>query len=308
MLAIATAMADENSSQEFNTTINETIAINETQENTTEPVKVAKLTITNFIPKEFEIGDVQFNIEVKNTGDLDFKNLRAFISGEGFYTYNVLPIGQLNPKESAYMVVMGKFEKAGKINLSITLDQFLFSQSVNITDPNKASEEQKLEKLRQEEEKQKALDSLTLVLEDLELNYTKLEKELYDKKEDKYDVSDITLKDLKDYLRKLRADITVGDLNQSKATLNVALDEFNYQKEKLANVKLIKQPFMEIVRSNLLLISSLAASIITFFALFELLHKKKESIKKIVEVRYANGKTKTTVEEKNNPEKKKTDK
>ena len=104
--------------------------------------------------------------------------------------------------------------------------------------------------------------------------------------------------DLKKYLRDSRFSLTTGDVDRSRASISQALKEFEYEKNKLENAKPLKQNLVEKFRGNLVLISSMAAAIITLFTFYELLKKKKESItKKITEV-------KITFEKKNNGDKK----
>ena len=48
--------------------------------------------LTNFIPKEFKLGESQLNIQLQNTGTTELKNLLAFVSGKGFSTSDITPI------------------------------------------------------------------------------------------------------------------------------------------------------------------------------------------------------------------------
>ena len=77
--------------------------------------------MSNFLPKEFMLGDVQLNIMVQNTGTDNLSNLMAVVTGKGFASYDVTPIDTLGPGEKSYILVMGTFRQAGNITLTPAL-------------------------------------------------------------------------------------------------------------------------------------------------------------------------------------------
>jgi len=80
---------------------------------TTEFVNLSNLSImrdieiTKFFPKEVKLGDVQFNIQIKNNLDETLENVFAIVSGKGFSTYDVVPIDSLEPFGKDYIFVNG---------------------------------------------------------------------------------------------------------------------------------------------------------------------------------------------------------
>jgi len=281
------------------TQLNESVS-----ENITQKGEVADFTITDFIPQEFKIGDAQFNIRVKNIGNVEIKDLVAIVSGKGFSTYDVIAIDSLKPEETSYIIVMGNFRERGNITLNIRLFNKLFYQNVTVIDPNYEGDQQRLIELKKEEEaKNRLIDDLSVQLGELEANFTILENEFNAKKAKNYDLSGVNLEELRKFLRDARSSIVVVDTDRAKVSLSLALDEYNYQKNKLDNAHPIKRSISDIVRGNLILFSSMAGAIITLFTLHEILKKKQESLsKKIMEVKVTFEKK---VEKKEEPKKKK---
>ncbi|MEK6827360.1 MAG: hypothetical protein AABX99_02640 [Nanoarchaeota archaeon] len=63
--------------------------------------------------------------------------------------------------------------------------------------------------------------------------------------------------------------------------MNLAGEEYLAQKNRLDNAG--KLPLINIIKNNVVLFSTFAGAILTFFALYELFKKKKEDITKISE-------------------------
>ncbi len=278
-----TTLSGETNISEEITTINESVLDN----TTTKKEQIVDFKITNFIPNEFKIGDTQLNIQVKNIGNTELKNLIAVVSGKGFSTYDVVGIDYLKPDTSSYILVTGNFREMGGITLTIRINEKVFYQNITVIDPNYVDDQQRLKALQEAEEaRKKNIAEQQSQLEDLEKKYIALENEIGTKKEQNYDVSGINLLDLKNFLRNAESNIVVGDADKAKANLKIASDEYTYQKNKLDSSKQITKSFFYKVKDNLVLISSTAASIITLFALFEILKRKKESLsKKVMEVK-----------------------
>jgi len=280
------------------------------REEETLPDEVELIMMSDFVPKEFRVGDVQFNVKVKNVGTVKMENLAALVSGKGYSTYDVISIDSLKPDESSYIIVMGAFKERGNIRLTIRIGDFQFYQDVTVIDPSSVDDNKKLEEMKKaEQEKKRNLELLSKQLDDMEKNYTSLETALHDKKVNKYDVSEISLADLKASLRSARASLAVDDAIGAKASLSRAEDEFEYQKGKIESAQLIKRSFWDTVRNNLLLVSSTAGAILTLVAAYELLKKKKESIStKVVKVKMIFGKKKIKKSAKNEKKKGRKDK
>ncbi len=259
--------------------------------------EIMSFDMVDFLPKRFNIGDAQFNIKIKNKGNVKLGKLVALVSGKGYATYDVMPIEYLNPGESSYIIVMGSFKTAGEIELTIKVNDDIFVQNVTVVDPYYVDAAQR----RKDEAaaaaaKRQLIEVLETQVKELELNYTALETELRVKKENNYDVADISLVDLKSYIRDARSSILMEDPVKAKASIEVAHDELQYQAEKISEAKLIKKSWMDTFRSNLLLISSTAGAILTLFAAYELFKKKKEAVaEKVMNVRVSFAKKKLKI-------------
>lgn len=261
-------------------TTNETILINDTNiTNSTNSTNVLSdiltdnLVLTSLFPKDAKVGDAQLNIQVQNVGDVEIKNIIAIVSGRGYSTYNVVPIDSLKTGEKSYVIVSGNFREEGIIPLEIKINNQIFYQNVSVVNPDAKTEEQNLEA---ESQKKNQIAELSSKLESLKQNYSALEKEVEDKK-GTFDTSEVSLSDLKKFMRDAEADIMAGDLQNAKININFAMNEYNDQLSKFEHLK--KVPLLTKLRENAVLFSTIAGALITFFALYELLKKKKEHIK-----------------------------
>jgi hypothetical protein len=248
-------------------------------------VSTATIAIKNFFPKTSNIGDLQLNINVQNIGTSELTNLAAFVSGDGFSSYDVVPIDSLAPQEKSYILISGNFKKAGAINLTIKINQEVFYEIVNVVDSSASASVQADQKLAA---------AVTGALAALKQNYSSLESDVQKKQSGGYDVSGVSLTDLKSMIRDAQANLLSGNYVQANVKINLALDEYSSQTEKLSYVKKIS--LGQKLKDNAVLFSAIAGSIITFFTLYELLKKKSGNIKekiKSIHVKDKNGNTMT---------------
>ncbi|MCX8147440.1 MAG: hypothetical protein N3D84_03160 [Candidatus Woesearchaeota archaeon] len=255
-----------------------------------EKKRIIDYTITNIMPAEFKTGDAQLNIQVKNNGNVEMTDVIALVTGEGFSTYNIIPIDSLKPGEKDYIIVIGNFKKGGNITLNIRIGDRVFKRSVMVIDTATLENQKKEEEMKKaEDEKNRILFELSKEANELDSKYKELEENLTIKKNSNYDVSGISLADLKSYIRKAQSSIIVGDIQQANASLTLAKEEFEYQKSRIDNCKPIKKNLQDYLRGNLLLASTIAGALITLITLFELLRKKKEQLQKaLAEARQKN--------------------
>lgn len=225
--------------------------------------------MTNFIPKYFKLGDVQFNIQILNNKNESLSNIMAFISGKGYSTYDIVPIDYLKSGEKDYIFVNGNFKESGNITLTIKIDKSVFYQNVSVSGNS-------VEVDKMDEERKKALESLNLQITDLELKYNQLDDELSEKKDSSYDVSKVNLDDLKSFIRQTKISIIGEDVESAKKSLAIAIDEYNDQKNKLD--KVTKISLLTRLKDNAVLFSALAGALIMFFTLSELLRKKGQGV------------------------------
>ena len=248
------------------------------QENETNQT-VPSLALTGFMPQEIRLGDVQFNLQIQNNQNETAKNIIAFVTGNGFSTYNMMPIDSLAPGDKSYIFVYGNLKQAGNITLTVKVNDIIFYQNITVIDPNALSDQQKLDELQAEQEKEQQIKNISDQLNILKQNFTALENELTDKQGNNYDVSLVNLNILDNYLHNIQADILTGNVNDALVNLNLANEEYLTQKNKLDNAKSL--PFINILKNNVLLFSTFAGAVITIFALYELFKRQKKGVEEI---------------------------
>ena len=249
---------------------------NQTSENVSAPAQ--KILLTNFMPKEVKIGDVQFNVQIENNQNETAENIFAFITGKGFSSYDITPISSLEPGEKDYVFVFGNLKEEGEINLTIKIGNEVFYQVIAVINPN-SGDQSKLEEIQKAQEKEQQIKNISDQLDTLKENFAILENELIDKTDDNYDVSHVSLSDLKGYIKAIQIDISTGNVNDANLNLNFAYEEYSTQRTRLDNAE--KIPIVNRLRNNIIIFTTFAGAILTFFALYELLKKKKENIAEI---------------------------
>ena len=259
-----------------NETVNQTVIDNSSI------IATPSLDLINFMPKEVKLGDVQFNLQIQNNKNETVNNTFAFITGDGFSTYNVVPISSLASGEKDYIFVYGNLKQTGNITLTIAINDEIFYQ--NITVISDTGNQQKLDELQQEQEKEQQIKNISDQLNGIKQNFTLLQNE-FSEKQSNYDLSLINLNTLDNYIHNVQADILTGNVNDANLNLNLAYEEYSTQKNNLDNAKGL--PLINIIKNNVVLFSTFAGAILTFFALYELFKKKKGDIseisKKIIE-------------------------
>jgi len=256
-----------------NETVNESVIMNETNftGNLNESINVtnvstASIAIKHFLPMETKKGDVQLSINVQNLKSETISDVYAYVSGDGFSSYSVVPIDSLRPEEKSYILVSGNFKKAGSINLTIKVNQETFYQVVNVLDDSASSSVYNAE----------LASNLSKELSALKNDYAELESDVQTKKSEGYDVSGIVLSDLKVMLRDAQANLLSENLIQTKVKIDLAQEEYLSQSAKMKNLSKISLAAK--LKDNAVLFSTLAGAIITFFTLYELLKRKKEHL------------------------------
>lgn len=232
----------------------------------------SRIEIIKFFPKEFKLGDAQFNIQVKNNLNETFEGVVASISGKGFSTYGVVPIDLLGPFEKDYIFVNGNFKEVGALNLSIRIKNDFFNQEVNVVDVNAGKDVEELKK----QEKIERLENLSKELDILKQNYTNLEIELSEKKNNNYDVSKISLDDLKKYIRSIETDILYENADSAEISLKIAKEEFEYQNTKLSNAQVI--PLVTRLKDNALIVSAIVGAILATVALTDIVKRQSSHV------------------------------
>ena len=277
LVLLCTAAAQEEANISENQNI-ELIVLNDTENaasnETQQAQEIEEIIFKNFIPKEFKLGDAQFSIQIQNNKNEAVKNVLAYVSGKGFSTYDVTPVDTLESGEKGYILVNGNFKESGLINLTIKIDQKTFYQEINILGESEDDIKKAEVLVRQQEEKKRQLKDLSSNLEILKSNYSDLEKQLAQKEDEGYNIKDINLEDLKKNIRDAQAGILGEHVEEAGVDIGLAGEELSSIENKMMNLK--KLSAIKRFKENIILFSSIAGAIITFFALYELLKKKSK--------------------------------
>lgn len=235
------------------------------------------INITNFFPKTFNLGDSQMSIQVQNIGNEALENIIALVTGEGFSTYEITPIDTLGIGDKSYIILSVSLREGGNITLTIKIMKETFYQNITITDQN-AVNESKIEIRKRE--KIEILNNLTVQLSELEKNYTLLESEIASKKDENYDVSQVSLGDLKNYIRSTESSILSENADSTKVNLQLAAEEYLYQKNKLDNAPEISR--VDLIKNYALIFTTITGAFIMIFTLYELLKRKGGHVVNVV--------------------------
>lgn len=250
--------------------------------------EITDYRILNLTPTSVSEGEVFFTILINNVGNTAIKELIPLVSGDGFATYNIIKAKNILPGEVGEAYVRGDIKGSGTVRLTVQVGDRTLYQDIQIesTEPVVDLEKEKeLERQREEAERQKnaTLNSLKEQLSELRANYTSLEEEINAKKSD-YDVSQAKLSELKQYLTDAQSALIDRDPVTANKKLNLATIEFQDQRRKLDEAK--KIPLINKVKDNIIVISAIAASLMTLFGLYEIIKKKQEKVyTKIKEVK-----------------------
>ncbi len=256
-----TASLDEINATESTEMTNQTNATEEQQEDVVDFV----ITLT---PTEVKQGDVILTVHVENNGTVALSNLIPLVTGQGFSSYDVVPIVEVAPGETAVSYVLGHFTDAGSIVFTIKINGKAATQTVLVAGTSQSDEE--LEALKEE-----ALQTLSVQLEDLENRYVLLEEEVEQKKKN-YLLPEMDIGGLKEDIRNAQSRILAGDVEEANISIILALTEYGVQKNKIDSAQ--KKSFFDKIQDNIFLISTLAGAILTLFAFFEFVKRKQAGI------------------------------
>lgn len=261
-----------------NSTINQTVNDSVVNQTVEIPVQIyqPEISIISITPKEFKIGDNQFNIQVQNNKNVSLKNIALLVTGKGFSINDVVPIESLDAKEKGYVLILGNFREAGNLTLKIQRTEDVFYYNVSVIDANSGRSQE----LQQQQDSAALIQNYSVQLNSLKQNYSELENLISQKKDDNYDLSKVSLDDLKKYIRTTQSALLTGDMNSAKVNLNLGFDEYADQKAKIEGAKTV--PFLNRIKDNLALVGAIAASILTLFTFYELIKKKKKEVSETI--------------------------
>ncbi|MEK6827361.1 MAG: hypothetical protein AABX99_02645 [Nanoarchaeota archaeon] len=192
-----------------NETLNQTAIDNST-------ATISNIILTNFMPKEVQLGDAQFNIQIQNNKNETISNTFAFVTGNGFSTYNIVPINSLASGQKDYIFVYGNLKQAGNITLIIKINDETFYQNITVINQNIESDQQKLDDLKKAQEKEQEIKNISDQLGVLKQNFTILQDEFSKKSSNNYDMSLVNLNLLDNYIHNIQEDILTGNVGMPK--------------------------------------------------------------------------------------------
>ena len=267
--------AQENLSLENETLINESPAINSSNNTINETQISGGLFLKEIIPSSFKSGDIQFNIKFENNGTSEVNNIAPIVTGKGFSVSEVISLDKLSPGEVDYVIIMGNFRESGIITLTIKNGDKTFYYNVSVSDDAIASNAIVDIAL---------IENLTGELEELKQKYSTMEYTVSKKKSDGFDVSGIKLDDAKKYLRSAEANLLGKDVNTAQVNLKLALEEIEDQTIKVNDAQEISS--VDKLKNNAIIFSTIAGALIALFTLYELLKKKGTvAVEKVKEVK-----------------------
>ncbi len=279
MTQIKSTIINESDFSALSLSINTTNMTPEKSPNVALPKKenITLLLIKNIIPQEFKLGDIQMTLQIENAGTETQKNILALVTAKGFSTYDVLPIDSLNPEEKGYLLITGNFKESGTILLTIKIQSFIFYKNITVIAPSNISN---LEKENSEKLKIQLIQNITSELKAIKQKYLDLESKLNEKKNEDYDVSDISLNQIKIDLRETETNIISGEVQKAQASVILAKEELEDQEKKIESVK--KASSITKIKEYAIIFSTIAGALLTFFALSEHLKKRSQAIVKHV--------------------------
>ena len=200
-------------------------------DNSTQIEENHSIILKNVIPTNFRVGDSQFSIQIENAINETFTDVYARITGDGFSTYDVIPVDILEPYERGYILISCNFKKSGNITLTIKINSETFYKNVSVSQESSNQENQ------QNEEKKAKLENLTIELNNIKEKNNLIEQEIIDKKNKGYDVSQVSTSDLKRYTRDAQEAVLASDIQGAELNIILANLEYNDLKSLVDNTK-----------------------------------------------------------------------
>ncbi len=239
-----------------------------------------ELSIEKIFPESIDIGVTQINALIKNTGNVDLRNISIALSGEGISTLEKIPIESLASGDKDYSFIKIKAAKAGAIDLVVKL---------YINNILKTTLVKPLTVLEEKTEAANAtkvnVTKLTNNLNGLKERYTKTEQEYQNKKLEGYPVDILydKLKETNDYLKDAQFYLVEEDYKKIELDLIMIKDNLDSIENELKNIKKKEVTFTDKVKGNMIYIGSIAAAIVSIFTAYNLL-KGSVNKQKIMEL------------------------
>jgi hypothetical protein len=238
-----------------------------------------QLVLDKLIPESVDKGVSQLNILLRNTGNVNLKDISVAVTGDGISTSDKIPIAQLAAGDKDYAFVKITAEKAGtidiilKLYLGSTLKETIVRQLTVLEEP----------KLNITDE----VNATAIVnnLEQSKERYLQLEKEFYSKKSEGYNVEWIynTLQETNTYIKDAQFYLKEENYKNTEVDLNIVDSNLQNIEKGLSEAQKQQQSLKDKVKENLLYIGSLAAALVSIFTANNLI-KNSVNTQKLAEL------------------------
>ena len=223
---------------------------------------IESLNIDNIFPQSVGIGVSQINLLIRNSGNVDFNDLYATISGDGVYTAEMIPIKQLVAGDKDYTFIKINSTTAGNKTTIIQLNVGNRVYKATIWNLEIQGAEEKVN-----------VTELLSELDKLKEQQIVLEEAYQNKSAEGYTVDIIydQLKDSREYLSNAQSYLVEENYAKAAASLKVAKENLDDIDRQLKNVRKKKETLKDKIRSNVIYIGSTAAAIVSMFAAYGLI-------------------------------------
>ncbi len=252
---------------------------------------VEEITLEKFFPNEINLGINQLNIVLKNTGNVKLDDIYAVVSGDGIETVEKIPLPKFAAGDRDYVFAKINVTKPGVIDIVIKIYvagnvKHKFVDQITVFKPVQPAENVTAEAIN--------VTQLTSSFDQLKQKYRALEQEYQAKKAEGYplDIVYDKLRETSSYITQTQSNLFEGEYKKVKANLGILESTLKDIGAQLKVAKKKEETLSDKIRNNLLLIGSLAASIVSIYAAYRLiqasvnkqklleLHKKLSAMRK----------------------------
>ncbi|MSS75056.1 hypothetical protein EXS73_02485 [Candidatus Pacearchaeota archaeon] len=224
-----------------------------------------QLEVFKLVPDMFHAGDMQFSILFVNNGTAPLYTSSVGVYYPGFASYSVSVLEELAPGAKGFVLLSGRFEKAGEGNLTINVNSDTFILPITVVAATGGI-------VKSEEVLEAQLGNVSVHLREVKQRYILLERDLAMKGKERYAIDSLSLDDAKAYLRDAEAALIRREPLEAQAGLALAEDELALRALQLSVVE--KKSLLDSLKENAVLFSTLGGALVMFFTLYELLKKK----------------------------------
>ena len=236
------------------------------------------ISIEKILPESADIGVAQVNILIRNTGNVDLKNISAEISGDGILTLEKIAIEALVSGDKDYTFTKIRASKAGVIDLVVKLYVNNELKDTIVRQLNVLEEKVNVTIAAPEFN----ITELTNELDKLKEQYAKLEQDYQNKKLEGYPVDIVydKLKETSNYINDAQSYLVEEDYKKVKVDLRIINDNLDILVDELKNAKKQEKTLTDKIKANMIYIGSIAAAIVSILTAFSLVrsHVNKQKL------------------------------